>query len=357
MSKEISSWPHVTIIMPTFNAERTIRLALESIKNQEYTQEFVEILVIDGGSTDQTLHIAKEWDARILVNPQKQQEYAKHIGLLAGEGEYAIFLDSDEVFEDPLAIRKRINTFKEVSQLRIVLSGGYRKPENASGINDYINIFADPFAWFMQKTNSECDFKIQSWNQNYQLVDDKKDFATYDFSDGLKLPIVDFCAGAALDLSWLRRELKTELLNESAVPRLFYLMIKKSHVVAVLKNDPIIHYSSDSYIKFIAKLSWRVKANIHYSQIPGVGFMNRVEFQPTTQRMKRYFFVIYAASIVAPFLDGVVQFIKTKKVAALAHLPFTIITLVLIGYNYFLKICRFQPKMLTYGGDRKRTSL
>ena len=52
----------------------------------------------------------------------------------------------------------------------------------------------------MQKTTSECEFKIQSWNQNYQLVDDKKDFATYDFSDGLKLPIVDFCAGAALDL-------------------------------------------------------------------------------------------------------------------------------------------------------------
>ena len=98
----------------------------------------MEILVIDGGSTDQTLHIAKGWDARILVNPQKQQEYAKHIGLLAGEGEYAIFLDSDEVFEDSLAIRKRIETFKEVSQLRTVLSRGYRKPENASIVNDYI---------------------------------------------------------------------------------------------------------------------------------------------------------------------------------------------------------------------------
>lgn len=137
----------------------------------------------------------------------------------------------------------------------------------------------------------------------------------------------------------------------------FYLMIKKSHVVAVLKNDPIIHYSSDSYFKFIAKLSWRVKANIHYSQISGVSFMNRVEFQPTAQRMERYFFVIYAASIVAPFLDRVVQCIKTKKVAALAHLPLTVITLVLISYNYFLKICRFQPKMSTYGGDRRRTSL
>ena len=81
MNRENSSWPQVTIIMPTFNAERTIRLALESIRSQEYPQEFVEILVIDGGSTDQTLQIAKEWDARILVNPQQQQEYAKHIGL------------------------------------------------------------------------------------------------------------------------------------------------------------------------------------------------------------------------------------------------------------------------------------
>ena len=188
------------------------------------------------------------------------------------------------------------------------------------------NIFADPFAWFIQRTNSESDFKIQSRNHNYQLVDDKKNFTNYGFGDRHKPPIADFCAGGALDLSWLHRELKTELLNESAVLRLFYLMVKKSHVVAVLKNDPIVHYSSDSYFKFITKLSWRVKANIHYSQIPGVGFMNHVEFQPTAQRMQRYFFVIYAASIVAPFLDGVVQFIKTKKVAALAHLPLTVIT-------------------------------
>lgn len=56
----------ISIIMPTFNAERTLEKSLTSIVNQTLPRECIEILVIDGGSTDQTVKIAERFGAKIL---------------------------------------------------------------------------------------------------------------------------------------------------------------------------------------------------------------------------------------------------------------------------------------------------
>jgi hypothetical protein len=90
-------------------------------------------------------------------------------------------------------------------------------------------------AWFMQKTNTECGCKTQNWNHDYQLVDVWKNSTTYDLNDEHKLLIVNLCAGTALDLSWLRRELKTTLLNESTVSLLLYLETRSRSWLQFLK--------------------------------------------------------------------------------------------------------------------------
>ena len=140
-----------------------------------------------------------------------------------------------------------------------------------------------------------------------------------------------------------------ELLSADIVPRLFYLISIKASQVSVLKNDAIIHYSSDSYFTYIKKLRWRVIANTHYEKLPGVGFMNREEFQTRSQRLKKYVFVVYAVSIILPVADSFVQFFKTKKVGSLAHCPLTFLTLGLIIYSYILKILSIRPTISTYG--------
>ena len=50
----------ITVVMPTYNSEHTIEKALQSIRNQTYPQDSIEILVVDGGSTDKTLSIAQK---------------------------------------------------------------------------------------------------------------------------------------------------------------------------------------------------------------------------------------------------------------------------------------------------------
>jgi len=51
-------------ITPTYNSERTLQDCLESIKHQDYPD--VEIIIADGGSTDSTLEIARNYETVTL---------------------------------------------------------------------------------------------------------------------------------------------------------------------------------------------------------------------------------------------------------------------------------------------------
>jgi len=58
--------PTVSVVIPTYNSERTLRDCLESIKHQDYQCE-VEIIIADSGSTGNTLEIARKYTQTIYI--------------------------------------------------------------------------------------------------------------------------------------------------------------------------------------------------------------------------------------------------------------------------------------------------
>ncbi|MDD5043632.1 MAG: glycosyltransferase [Patescibacteria group bacterium] len=343
----------VSIIMPTLNSSSTIRKALESIRKQKYDQSLVEILVIDAGSYDQTKKIAAEYGCKILPNPKTQQEYAKHIGILSASGSVGIFLDSDEVLSNDLAIKRRVDILSGNSSLKVVHSGGYKKPAGFSSVNDYINNFSDPFVFFMYGISSQYPFFLDCWKRKYLYTGESESFVSFKFKKNDAIPVVDMCAGNAMDLDYFREKFKDILQDEKIVPRIFYLIVGDGKEVALLKNDFIIHYSADSYKKFINKIKWRVIVNLHYREMPGTGFSNREEFQPRWFRFKKYLFIPYSLSIILPFASAAYFSIKRKKPVLMVHLPLTFYTACIILCQYFLKILGIKPKIKTYGNEER----
>ncbi|MCB1112696.1 MAG: glycosyltransferase, partial [Chlamydiia bacterium] len=86
-------YPKVSIVLPTYNCAQVIGLTLESILNQEYPD--FEVIIVDGGSTDRTLEIVKNYreeKVRIFSVSGFQRYEMLNKGISQGTGAYFNFL-------------------------------------------------------------------------------------------------------------------------------------------------------------------------------------------------------------------------------------------------------------------------
>jgi glycosyltransferase involved in cell wall biosynthesis len=94
----------VSVVIPTFNNEATIAVALESVFVQRFDGSF-EVIVVNDGSTDGTTAVLKTFGDRIRVIEQENRGVAaaRNAGILAAAGEYIALLDGDDTWiEDKL---------------------------------------------------------------------------------------------------------------------------------------------------------------------------------------------------------------------------------------------------------------
>jgi glycosyltransferase involved in cell wall biosynthesis len=88
--------PLVTVIIPTYNSGIYLKEAVESAIEQDYPN--LEIIVIDDGSTDDSITLLTPYLDRIHVVTSKNfgAASARNLGILASSGNYLAFLDSDD---------------------------------------------------------------------------------------------------------------------------------------------------------------------------------------------------------------------------------------------------------------------
>lgn len=89
----------ISVVMPVFNSARTIRGAIESYANQRYENK--ELIIVDGGSQDDTAKIVEEYgDAidRFVSEPDKGYADAFNKGIRMSTGDFVIMLAADDRF-------------------------------------------------------------------------------------------------------------------------------------------------------------------------------------------------------------------------------------------------------------------
>ncbi len=120
----------VSIIIPAFNAQKTIREAINSAINQDFLRENFEVIVVNDGSTDDTLNILKEYDGKIEVINQENQGAVKaaNRGFKEAKGEYVVKLDADDCFL-PNLLNKMAYALND-KNIDFVYSDYYEKKEN-----------------------------------------------------------------------------------------------------------------------------------------------------------------------------------------------------------------------------------
>lgn len=96
--KSLDSTPTVSVVMPAFNAGQTIDAAIGSVLAQ--TLPVLEIIVVDNGSTDDTLERLAAYGDRVRVmhQPRPGHAAARNLGIEAARGEWIAALDADDLW-------------------------------------------------------------------------------------------------------------------------------------------------------------------------------------------------------------------------------------------------------------------
>jgi glycosyltransferase involved in cell wall biosynthesis len=87
----------ISVLIPTLNSGGVLEKCLGSIAKQDYPNDSIEIIIADGGSTDNTLEVARKYTDKIYTNPLITGEAGKAEALKHASGELLAFIDSDNI--------------------------------------------------------------------------------------------------------------------------------------------------------------------------------------------------------------------------------------------------------------------
>jgi glycosyltransferase involved in cell wall biosynthesis len=116
--------PNVSVIIPTYNREKFIGPAIQSVLDQTY-QDF-EVIVVDDGSTDETLNVVKQFSEKVryIYQPNKGRSHARNKGLSLAKGQFVAFLDSDDLYLHE-KLRLQVDFMKQHKEFGMVYTSAY----------------------------------------------------------------------------------------------------------------------------------------------------------------------------------------------------------------------------------------
>lgn len=125
----------ISVIIPTFNAEKFIERLIVSLNSQTV---YCEIIIVDSSSTDNTVDISKGLGAKVVIIKKEDFNHgrARNLGVSHGEGDIFVFMTQDAIPFDEHAIKKLIEPLKsnatEAQENNIAAAYGRQIPyENA----------------------------------------------------------------------------------------------------------------------------------------------------------------------------------------------------------------------------------
>src|SRR3989344_4165537 len=169
-------FPAVSIVIATFNSERTLPECLKSVKKQVYPGS-VDIIIADGGSIDKTLSLAREFNIQVIsIDKEKQNaEYNKAVGLSKAKGDIVLFLDHDNIMPHKNWIKALVRPFLEHKEIVIVEPLRFHYDPKMTLLDRYFALYggSDPVVYYLGK-NSHVSYASSQYNLMGKVTDQGK---------------------------------------------------------------------------------------------------------------------------------------------------------------------------------------
>ena len=330
----------VSVVIPTLNSSRTLGDCLSSIRMQEYPQEKIEILVVDGGSTDDTQKIAEAHDCVFIEGGYREnQEARKGVGLHAAKNEIVAYIDSDNILPDKNWFIQMIQPFIEDKEIVGTQTLRYSVVEDFPAFSRYCALLGanDPVAFYLGKSE-KLSWVYDEWGLTSKKYE-TKDFFVVDFTER-NLPTV----GANGYFIY-----KDILLKSDCSPENFFHidvildLVKMGYTTYAMVKNEIMHDTA-------ATLQNLSKRRVKYFKEYAPTHSNRRYILFDFARFRDIFnlakFIFFTITLVQPILFSIRGYLKKKDCAWFLH-P-------LVCWNFLIAYTGASLSMFWFGKVSRR---
>ncbi len=318
-------WPSVSFLLPVLNGGTLLKGLLRSIRAQDYPGP-VEIIMADGGSSDDSIAVAESFHARVLPNPHVLAEPGAALAHQHAVGDILFYIAADNGLPRPDWLRSMVQPFLDSS----TVMGSYTQIVPSPGDNAfteyYCRLHVEPFTWFVYgKACNPRDF-----HAFYADRHRGSNWVSYDFT-AMRHPLIAFAQGFGVRRSFVRR---VGYDKDDILPVI--QLIEEGADLAYVPAAGVYHHHLSSFGHFVRKYSWRINNSLGTQDS---GFDNRAKFLTRTRRLKKYLFALYGVTMVMPVIDAVFLVLKERRACMLWHAPASValswIALFAYGKHFF----------------------
>lgn len=321
--------PPVSFIIPTLNEEKRIAECLESVRNQQYPQDKIEILIVDDGSNDRTIEIAKKYNVTILENGSKNIERGKSIGLAAAKNEYILFLDADNRLPHSCWLIKLVQAIEDNPKAIGAQAIWFHYDKRHTVTDKYCELFGinDPMAFYLNRRDRLMATE-NTWTLPGKIIKETVDYYLVEFNNENLLTV-----GSQGFLTKKSLFLKTQWK-----PYLFHMdsnmdLVNQGYNQYLMMKDSITHLHCNSVSNFIKKL----KRNFTL-------FLNQENIRRYTWRTKPSKLIVTTLLMITgiiPLKDSIKGYLKKPDLAWFLH-PLLSFYIPLLYIFYIIKGFEFK---------------
>ncbi len=307
----------ISVVIATFNSERTLDRALHSLKSQNYPQDKIELILADGGSTDNTKEIGRKYQAKIIDVPNVNQsaEYNKGYGLQYATGEYILCIDHDNIIPHKDWLNKMLQPHLEHKDVVATETLRYRYEKNLTALDRYFALFGvnDPVPYYLGKAD-----RLDYIHDKYHLIGDARDCGDYylvvfDRNNPRRIPTLGANGFLIKRIYFIKSKHKPE--------EYFHIdinvdLVKQGYTTYAFIKDDIIHLTNSKFFSFIK----RRKQFMDQYYLKNFSARRYSVFYPEDS-VKLVLYIIYTITFVKPLFDSMKGWIKIKDTAWFIH-PF-----------------------------------
>lgn len=326
----MNNLPTVSIIIITWNVARTINYVLKTINFQNYPKKLIEIIAVDGNSTDGTLDILKKNKIKIktVQSPYpRDPEACRGVGLKHSKGEIICFIDSDNYLPNKNWLKNMITPFIEHPEIvgSETIRFAYRKKDNY--LNRYFALIgsADPVGLYLGKAD-KLSYISDEWTIYGKIIQNRKGYFLVKFipEEFPTLGSNGFCA---------RR--KMLLMAKSDPHHYFHIdvpldLARKGYTVYAVVKETIIHDTATDMKTFLRKR--KNYMSLHYQK--RAKDRRYKVFDPSRKKeiFKLVLFIFFAGTFLQPLYVAIKGYFKIRDKAWFIHPIFCF--MIMFTYSY-----------------------